>query len=121
MLNQGEFKKIKEDLKGYEEKREEVIRLSREVIQASKQIIYALQRDDPKRAEELIKTIKEIRAKIPEKTYDAGIQQVAHQEFVEALTFYAFLKNKKIPTRAELKVDTENYLMGLCDLTGELM
>ena len=27
----------------------------------------------------------------------------------------------KIPTSAQLKVDSESYLLGLCDLTGELV
>ncbi|MBI2651437.1 hypothetical protein HYX01_03130 [Candidatus Woesearchaeota archaeon] len=29
--------------------------------------------------------------------------------------------NKKIPTKVALDIDTEDYLMGLCDLTGELV
>jgi len=28
---------------------------------------------------------------------------------------------KKIPTRKELGIDTESYLLGMCDLTGELV
>jgi len=37
------------------------------------------------------------------------------------LCYYHFIKNKKIPTASYLKVDNESYLMGLCDLTGELV
>ena len=121
MLDKREFQKIGKDLKSFEEKREQVIKFSREIIQCSKQIIYALHRDDIQKASLVMKTITLKLTKLPKEHYDAGIQNVAIQEYVEASCFYEFLKNKRIPTRSDLKVDTENYLMGLCDLTGELM
>jgi translin len=121
MLDEHEFIKIEKDLKKFEERREEVIKLSREIIQLSKQIIYALHRGDNKSATDILATIHQQKQKLPKETYDAGIQMVAIQEFVEALTFYEFIVHNKIPTREVLKVDTESYLMGLCDLTGELM
>ena len=43
------------------------------------------------------------------------------QEYAEALCYYHFVKNKKIPTKASLRIDSESYLMGICDLTGELV
>ncbi|GAG51040.1 unnamed protein product, partial [marine sediment metagenome] len=42
------------------------------------------------------------------------------QEYVEAFLFFSFIKNKKIPTRKQLEVTTNDYLLGMCDLTGEL-
>jgi predicted translin family RNA/ssDNA-binding protein len=121
MLDEHEFVKIEKDLKKSEEKREEVIKLSREIIQLSKQIIYSLHREDKNSAEAILSHIKQKKQKLPEETYDAGIQMVAIQEYVEALCFYDFMVHNKMPTRDDLKVDTESYLMGLCDLTGELM
>jgi len=121
MLDKREFLKIGKDLRIFEEKREQVIILSREIIQLSKQIIYALHRDDINKASKIVKDIKSKVTKLPKEYFDAGIQNVALQEYVEAVCFYEFLRNNKIPTRTLLKVDTENYLMGLCDLTGELM
>ena len=53
--------------------------------------------------------------------YYSGPFKIAVQEFVEAVCYYEFVKNKKIPSAKELKVDTEYYLLGLCDLTGELV
>ena len=58
--------------------------------------------------------------KLPKELYDANIQKVALQEYVEALCYYEFVRSSKILTRDDLRVDTEDYLMGLCDLTGEL-
>ena len=52
---------------------------------------------------------------------DTNINSVAFQEYVEAIAFYEFVKNKKIPTKASLGVSAEDYLSGLCDLTGELV
>lgn len=121
MLDRKEFDSIKEDLKKFEEKREEVIRASRDIIMLSKQIIYSVQRNELKEAEG---KIAEIRAKVhglPDASYDADIQSVAVQEYVEAVCFYEYVKSKKIPTRKELGVETEGYLLGLCDFVGELV
>ena len=53
--------------------------------------------------------------------YYSGPFKIAIQEFVEAACYHEFVKNKKIPSAKELNVDTEYYLLGLCDLTGELV
>jgi len=34
--------------------------------------------------------------------------------------YYGIIKDNKIQTLATLKVNEEDYLMGICDLTGEL-
>jgi translin len=49
-----------------------------------------------------------------------GSYSDACQEYVEALCYYGFIKNKKIPTSTDLKVNEGDYLMGICDFTGEL-
>ena len=104
-------------------KREEVIQLSREIISASKQVIYAAQRNDLKEAEAAIKNIKNKASKLKKVNIitDTNINSVAFQEYVEAIAFYEFAKNKRIPTKASLGVSAEDYLSGLCDLTGELV
>ena len=104
-------------------KREEIIKTSREIITISKQIIYAAQRNELKEAEKSIKNIKEKIKKLRKIKIatDTNINAVAFQEYVEAIAFYEFVKNKRIPTRASLGVSAEDYLSGLCDLTGELV
>ncbi|MBS3159252.1 hypothetical protein J4436_00525 [Candidatus Woesearchaeota archaeon] len=115
-----QFNDIRKRLEEFEEKREETIRNSREIISLSKQIIYSVQREDFE-VDNLIKKINE-KIKLLEKTqkYDTQISSVAFQEYVEAIVFYEFIKNKRIPGFIELDVGVEDYLMGLCDLTGEL-
>ena len=113
MLDKNEFNRIRSEMHKLDVKREEIIQTSREVINISKQIIYAAQRNDLSEADSAIKKINI--------AIDANINSVAFQEYVEAIAFYEFVKNKKIPTRASLGVSAEEYLMGLCDLTGELV
>lgn len=121
MLNKKAFEEIRKELEGFELKREETIDTSRQVITLSKQIIYAVHRSDLPAAEKLIKEIiSKIRLLDKEKDYDTGISNVAFQEYVEAIAFFEFVKNNKIPSHRELKVNVEQYLSGLADLTGEL-
>lgn len=121
MLDKKEFEDIRKEMESFEEKREEVIRTARDIIHLSKQMIYSVQRHEVKEAEKLVEEIKTKVESLPEKHYDTDIQYVAVQEYVEAMAFLNFVKHKKIPTRKELNVDIENYLLGLCDLTGELV
>jgi len=123
MINRTEFSKIKEEMHKTDLKREQVIQLSREIITVSKQIIYAAQRNDLKEAEAAIKNIKEKVKNLKKINIitDTNIHSVAFQEYVEAAAFYEFVKHKKIPTKQSLGVSAEDYLCGLCDLTGELV
>lgn len=114
------FDEIRKNLKTFEINREEAISKSREVIKLSKQIIYSLHRNDFKEASVDVKKIKDKIKSMSSKHYDTGIVSVAFQEYVEAVCYYEFIKNDKIPSLKELNVDAGSYLMGLCDLTGEL-
>lgn len=121
MINADEFSEIREELKQSEEKREAAIRKSRDIIMLSKQIIYSAQRGDLKKAEGLCSGIRKAAKELPKEYCGTDMESVAVQEYVEAVCFFEFVKNKRLPGRKELCVDTENYLLGLCDLTGELV
>lgn len=121
MINAGEFAEIRKELKQSEEKREETIRKSRDIIMLSKQIIYSAQRGDLKKAEALCSEIRKAVSLLPKEYCGTDMESVAVQEYVEAVCFFEFVKNRKLMTRKELSADTENYLLGLCDLTGELV
>ncbi len=121
MLNKQEFKKIVKELKDYERERESLIQLSRNIIQISKQIIYSVHRNDFVSASKLLTEIKNKIKKLPKENYEAGIINVARYEYVEAICFYEFVKNKRVPTKKSLAVDVDSYLLGLADLTGELV
>ncbi len=120
MLDKRAFSQIRKSFEIFEKKREETIQKSREIIQISKKIIYDLHRNDMKSASEGIKKINSLVKKLSNKKFDTGMGSVAQQEYVEAITFYEFVKFNRIPTHTKLNVSAHNYLMGLCDLTGEL-
>ena len=123
MINKSEFGRIRQEMHKIDLKREEVIQASREIITLSKQIIYAAQRNDLEEAKDSIKKIRDKVKKLKKINInaDTNINSVAFQEYVEAISFYEFVKNNKIPTKKELGVSAEDYLSGLCDLTGELV
>ena len=123
MLDKKEFEKIRKEMDAFEAKREDIIQKSREIINISKKIIYALHRNDIKSAEQHVKEIKRKKENLGTYNirFDTNIDQAALQEYAEALCYYHFVKEKKIPSSAALKIDNESYLLGLCDLTGELM
>ncbi len=120
MLN---FAKFQKEIKDYDEQREHLIKKSRDVLKLSKQIIYALHRDEVKEAEKLIKEIEEEKkkmeaiAKHDPKMPGEGSYRIAVQEYVEALLYYHFIMAGSLK---ELSVQTELFMLGLCDLPGEL-
>ncbi|MEA3378083.1 MAG: hypothetical protein U9Q69_00435 [Nanoarchaeota archaeon] len=121
MINKKKFAEIRKEMKEFEKKREETIQLSRTIIKLSKRIIYSVHRREMNTAKRLVAQILAGMKKMPSKKYDLGIDAVAAQEFVEALCFYHYVNDKKLPTRKDLKVNSESYLLGLCDLTGEMV
>lgn len=109
----------------FDKLREELIKSSRVVVKLSKKIIYAVHRGDVdgKLCEEIkggFVKINELVGKSAELKY-SGSYKIACQEYVEALCYYEFVVNKKIPTMGELGVSSQGYLLGLCDLSGELV
>ena len=126
MLDKQEFKKIREQLEKYDAQRELLIKKSRDLLKASKRLIYSLHRNNPKELSFLLKQVKKEKrlldniAKKDKRLFYEGSYSEAVQEYVEAMCYYGFVKNKKIPLIQSLKVNEEDYLMGICDLTGEL-
>ena len=123
MLDKKEFEKIRKEMDAFEAKREETIQKSRDIIQTSKKLIYALHRNDLKAAEQYVKEIRKKKEGLGNESLrlDTNMDQAALQEYAEAMCYFHFVKEKKIPSSAALKIDNESYLLGLCDLTGELM
>lgn len=120
MIDKVEFKGIRQDLQRFEQKREAAIRLSRDIIKLSKEIIYAIHRGDMKKAEAKLKDIRKKMSGLPEEAI-TGIVSAAKQEYVEAVCFYDFIKSHKIQGRKALGVGTSDYLAGICDFSGELV
>jgi len=126
MIDKTDFKHIRERLEQYDAKREELIKKARDVLKLAKQLIYSVHRDELKEAAQIVNDLKkekEVLDKIAsshEYMFYEGSYSEAMQEYVEALCYYGIIKDNKIQTLATLKVNEEDYLMGICDLTGEL-
>ena len=118
------FTKLQKDIQTYDSVRETLIKQSRVVLKLSKQIIYAVHRDEISQAAKLIKEIEANKKKLDTiakhngKMACEGSYKVAIQEYVEAILYYNFVKTRKL---VELKVVTEHFILGLADLPGELV
>ena len=126
MLDKKDLESIKLKIDAFEQQRDNVIRISRDVVKLSKKTIYALHRKDMRSAGKAVSEMKTVFKNLATivkhpKLLSSGSYKVAVQEYVEALCFYELMKNNKIPTNTRLKLDPEFYLMGLIDLTGELV
>ncbi|MBW2974378.1 hypothetical protein KY366_01550 [Candidatus Woesearchaeota archaeon] len=126
MIDKKDFSKIRERLARYDSDREDLIKKSRDVLKLSKQLIYTIHRKDIREAKLLLGSLKKEKQNLDKLAssnarlfYEPSYSQ-AMQEYSEALTYYGFIKDKKIPTVSALNVSEEDYLMGICDLTGEL-
>ncbi|MBI4453263.1 hypothetical protein HY636_01335 [Candidatus Woesearchaeota archaeon] len=126
MLNIKELNKIKENLEEFDKQRENIIFLSRIILKASKSAIYSAHRNDfntsKKQIEEAETNIKKAESlfKKDENLRNVGAYSEALEEYVEAKCFYGFMKEKKLPELAKLAVSPDEYLLGLCDFTGEM-
>ena len=124
-MTQKIFSRIKKGLEKKDQMRETIIKNSRPIIKQSKQAIYALHRDSITEAKKYLDNAKVELNKLKDilKTnpnLNVGAYNAAVQEFVEAYSYYYFVKENKLIGDTELKVGEENYLLGICDLTGEL-
>ncbi|MBD3204163.1 hypothetical protein GF327_07745 [Candidatus Woesearchaeota archaeon] len=126
MLNSKEFEKIKNQMDKEENNRDNVINKSRELIKISKQLIYSAHRKEKKKGRKIYEDMKRKKKALQklvenqEKLKFIGIYSVALQEYVEAACYFEFVTNKNIPCLKSLDVSYYEYLLGLCDLTGEM-
>ena len=116
MIKKVDFSRLQQQLKKADKIYQEDVAVSRSIVMMSKQCIYAAMRGDIKAAastkQKMEKKIKLIKSNLQ--------RQIAEQEFTEAVCFLSFVKNKEIKSFTQLAVEPENYLLGICDLFGEL-
>ncbi len=126
MVKSKDFEKLRAELEAEDAIREQIIKDQRDVIKLSKKVIYSIHRGDVSAAREdgevmqaALKKLVLLTKKHPAMYY-SGTIKVAEQEVVEALALLHVASNKPIPTHTALGVSKENYLLGVCDLFGEL-
>ena len=127
MLNLKYFKKVREELLSYAEKRRNLIKASGDAQHLAKKSIFALQRDEKEVANECLdksfalleSLVKKYQGE--EDIFDEGAFRAALEEYVEARLFMSFLQGKDIGPVDELPVDSDLYVSGLCDVPGEIV
>ena len=118
-------KKLKVEYENEENKYFNLSEKSRKVVRLSKKVIYAIQRNDIKEAkkylEEMEADFKEMLDGLGDKHLFSGSVKIAVQEYVEAAGLMCFVEKNELIGYNEKYVDIENYLCGICDLSGELV
>lgn len=118
--------KIEKNINIKDKIREKALRTSREIIVNSRKAIQNIHQNKYREAKTLInKSSKKIQTlydttKSHPELYHSGFVENAAQELVEANCFYNIMKGRELPDPDELKTTYSSYLLGLCDLVGEL-
>jgi len=118
--------KIEKNIDGKDKIREKALRSSREIIISCRKAIQSIHQDlmkdaksNIKKASNKLQDLYTLTEGYPD-LYHAGFVENAAQEVVEANCFFNIMKGKDLPDPDEIKTTYSSYLLGLCDLVGEL-
>jgi translin len=113
---------INNELKDIEERREKLLKGTRDVISLCSKCIVDIHYNNKNEGQQKILKAREmldefrIYAKVDLHKYIA----VAEQEFVEAFSLMSIVENSILPGIEDVKVSGSSYVMGLLDCVGEL-
>jgi len=122
----GIIEKIDHHIGEKEKIREDALKTSRDIIICCRRGIQQLHRDQMDEAENYIKQASEKLTQLYDFTKDhpdifhAGFVENAAQEFVEIHCLYNIMKGKDLPDPDTIQTTYSAYLLGLCDVVGEL-
>ena len=113
---------INGELQNVEERREILIKNTRDIIMLCSKSIIALHNNEMDDARNKISQANEMLVKFKEyaKTDLHKYIAVAEQEFVEAYVLKSIVEESLLPSKTELNVLGSSYLTGLLDCIGEL-
>ena len=118
--------KIEKSIDDKDHIREEALRYSRDIIISCRKAIQYIHQNLMKNAERNIqqasnklKQLYALTEKFPEIFY-AGYVENAAQEVVEAQCLFNIMEEKDLPDPDSLQTTHSAYLLGLCDVVGEL-
>jgi translin len=119
---QSSLDEINYDLKNVEERREKLIKGTRDVISLCNKSIVALHHDEMEKAEMNMHQAKIMLDEFRQysKTDLYKYVSVAEQEIVEAYGLKSVIENSAIPSVSEMKVSGPSYITGLLDCIGEI-
>ncbi len=120
------IEKIDQRIGEKEKIREDALKTSRDIIINCRRGIQQLHRDQMPEAEEFIRQASEKLIHLFEVTkdhpdiYHAGFVENAAQEYVEIHCLYNIMKEEDLPDPDSIQTTSSAYLLGLCDVVGEL-
>eukprot|EP01126_Amoeba_proteus_P051092 TRINITY_DN6085_c0_g1_i5.p1 TRINITY_DN6085_c0_g1~~TRINITY_DN6085_c0_g1_i5.p1 ORF type:complete len:236 (+),score=66.62 TRINITY_DN6085_c0_g1_i5:497-1204(+) len=126
-VDKQDFDKIRVRMEEYDEKREYIIKQSRDAQKASKQAIFSVHRGQLKPAEsqleiarKVLQEMSTVIEKEPELRY--GAYAGAVEEFAEGILFCTWFRNDHVLLRKDEIpfVKVQEYLGALSDFTGEV-
>ncbi|KAF3895613.1 Translin-associated factor TraX [Trichophyton interdigitale] len=135
---QSIFTEFRNELDEHHDRRERVVKASRDITALSKKIVRTVNAPIPpkiaKETDDRIKQIQELFKSIEADVSGANAfryHQITWgiQEYIEAISFHRYLEKKQLITLEEvsqtlpagIKVTEAEYVLGLYDLTGEMM
>jgi translin len=127
MLDKKYFQAVRQELLNYATKRREVIKFAGDAQFLAKKTIFSLQGGNKKEAKISLSEAKKILMELSKKykatadLFDEGSFKAALEEYVEAELFFSFVENKIITKAKDLKIDSDIYIGGLCDVPGEIL
>lgn len=111
----------------FEQQRRQALKISDQLRIDAKCAIGALLKDDQvsskkhlKNSESQHKELKKLLKKTPF-LFSVGGVHVGTEEYVEAQLLADYLAGKKLSSQKQLGVNHQDYICGLCDMTGELL
>jgi translin len=119
---QSSLDEINGDLKDVEERREKLIKGTRDVISICSKSIIAMHHDQMEKAEMNMQQAKIMLDEFRQfsKTDLYRYVSVAEQEIVEAYGLKSVIQNSAIPSMRDLNVSGPSYITGLLDCIGEI-
>jgi translin len=118
--------KIEKSIDNKDKTREQALKSSRDIIIGCRKAIQCLHQNNKKDAKKHIKNSSEKLMQLQDLTkdysdlYHAGFVENAAQEYVEAHCLYNIMNGKDLPDPDEIQTTYSAYLLGLCDVVGEL-
>jgi len=106
--------------------REIALKNSRDIIINCRKAMQCIHQEHMKDADSHIKKSSVKLAELQDITkdyadlYHAGFVENAAQEYVEALCLYNIMRGEDLPDPDEIQTTYSSYLLGLCDVVGEL-
>ena len=119
------FSEITKTLDSLYQDREEILKISRQMIRNCSIAIKSIHRKEFDEYREKIKEIKinhKNLLQLVEKNLlvFSNYLRTPEQEFIEAVGLYAIINEENLPAPEDYKVQPINFLLGLADIIGEL-